>query len=126
MTAVMEVAINRPTKLRFPQGSEVDITASAKSGSIPKYGLTQPLTALADRMESAPIHQLNREPLLTTGDIGNQTIAFAKSSLDMCLSVALNAILMIGGGARRQRVPGRSQSIAEISCEFVASTVRST
>jgi F-type H+-transporting ATPase subunit a len=33
---------------------------------------------------------------------------------------------MIGGSAGRQLVPGRIQSIAELSYEFVASTIRST
>jgi len=40
--------------------------------------------------------------------------------------VALISILMIGGSARRQLVPGRFQSMAEISYEFIASTIRST
>jgi F-type H+-transporting ATPase subunit a len=44
----------------------------------------------------------------------------------MFLSVALISILMIGGVAGRQLVPGRFQSMAEISYEFVASMIRST
>ncbi len=43
MTAEMEVAINRPpTKLRFPQGSEVWITGCPKFGTAEKSGLTNP------------------------------------------------------------------------------------
>src|SRR5258708_33265202 len=76
-------------------------------------------------MKIDPIHQFNIEPLFTIGHIGNQTIAFTNSSLYMFLSVALISILMIGGVARRQLVPGRFQAIAEISYEVVASTVRS-
>ncbi|MEA2829480.1 MAG: hypothetical protein QOF22_228 [Bradyrhizobium sp.] len=38
----MEVAINRPTKLRFPQGSEVSITGCPKFGAAAKSGLTNP------------------------------------------------------------------------------------
>ena len=38
----MEVAINRPTKLRFPQGSEVWITGCPKFGTAEKSGLTNP------------------------------------------------------------------------------------
>jgi F-type H+-transporting ATPase subunit a len=75
-------------------------------------------------MKIDPIHQFNIEPLFTIGHIGNQTIAFTNSSLYMFLAVALISILMIGSG--RQLVPGRFQSIAEISYEFVASTIRST
>src|SRR6202171_2565942 len=80
----------------------------------------------AARMKIDPIHQFNIEPLFTIGHIGNQTIAFTNSSLYMFLSVAVISILMIGGVAGRQLVPGRFQSIAEISYEFVASTIRST
>ena len=43
MTAKMEVAISRrPTKLRFPQGSEVWITGCPKFGAAEKSGLTNP------------------------------------------------------------------------------------
>src|SRR5947208_13261553 len=75
-------------------------------------------------MKIDPIHQFNIEPLFTIGHIGNYTIAFTNSSLYMFLSVALISILMIGGVAGRQLVPGRFQSMAEITYEFVASTVR--
>src|SRR6266849_7102499 len=77
-------------------------------------------------MKIDPIHQFNIEPLFTIGHIGNQTIAFTNSSLYMFVSVAVISILMIGGVAGRQLVPGRFQSMAEISYEFVASTIRST
>ena len=77
-------------------------------------------------MKIDPIHQFNIEPLFTIGHIGNQTIAFTNSSAYMFAAVALISILMIGGVAGRQLVPGRFQSIAEISYEFVATTIRST
>ena len=77
-------------------------------------------------MKIDPIHQFNIEPLFTIGHIGNHTIAFTNSSLYMFLAVAVISLLMIGGMGRRQLVPGRLQSIAEISYEFVASTIRST
>ena len=42
-TAEMEVAINRPpTRLRFPQGSEVWISGCPKFGTAEKSGLTNP------------------------------------------------------------------------------------
>jgi F-type H+-transporting ATPase subunit a len=44
----------------------------------------------------------------------------------MFLSVALISLLMIGGVAGRQLVPGRFQSMAELSYEFVANTIRSS
>jgi F-type H+-transporting ATPase subunit a len=77
-------------------------------------------------MKIDPIHQFNIEPLFTIGHIGNQTIAFTNSSFYMFLAVALISLLMIGGAASRQLVPGRFQSMAEITYEFVASTIRNT
>ena len=75
-------------------------------------------------MKIDPIHQFNIEPLFTIGHIGNQTIAFTNSSLYMFIAVAVISLLMLASG--RQLIPGRFQSVAEISYEFVASTIRST
>jgi F-type H+-transporting ATPase subunit a len=73
-----------------------------------------------------PIHQFNIDKIFTIGHIGNQEIAFTNSSAYMFLSVALISLLMIGGVAGRQLVPGRFQSIAELSYEFVANAIRSS
>ena len=73
-------------------------------------------------MKIDPIHQFNIEPLFTLGHIGNHTIAFTNSSLYMFIAVLLIALLMLASS--RDLVPGRLQSVAEISYEFVASTVR--
>ena len=73
-----------------------------------------------------PIHQFNIDKIFTIGHIGNQEIAFTNSSAYMFLSVALISLLMIGGVAGRQLVPGRFQSLAELSYEFVANTIRSS
>ena len=43
----MEVATNRPTKLRFPQGSEVWINGCPKFGITETSGLTNPATKAA-------------------------------------------------------------------------------
>ena len=72
-----------------------------------------------------PIHQFNIDKIFTIGHIGNQEIAFTNSSAYMFVSVALISLLMIGGVAGRQLVPGRFQSMAELSYEFVANTIRS-
>jgi F-type H+-transporting ATPase subunit a len=69
-----------------------------------------------------PIEQFHIQKLFTIGHIGNQEIAFTNSSAYMFGSVALVALLMIGVSTRL--VPGRMQSIAEISYEFVAGTIR--
>ena len=73
-----------------------------------------------------PIHQFNIDKIFTIGHIGNQEIAFTNSSAYMFISVALISLLMIGGVAGRQLVPGRFQSMAELSYEFVANTIRSS
>ena len=71
-----------------------------------------------------PIHQFNIDKIFTIGHIGGQEIAFTNSSAYMLVTVVLTALLMLATG--RQLVPGRMQSIAEISYEFVADTIRST
>ena len=74
-------------------------------------------------MKIDPIHQFNIEPLFTIGHIGKHTIAFTNSSLYMFLAVAVVSLLMLASG--RQLIPGRVQSVAEISYEFVAGMIRS-
>src|SRR5882672_6945843 len=50
-TMQMEIAINRPpTKLRFPQGSEVWITGCPKFVTAAKSGLTNPALKAATRL----------------------------------------------------------------------------
>jgi F-type H+-transporting ATPase subunit a len=73
-----------------------------------------------------PIHQFNIDKIFTIGRIGNQEIAFTNSSAYMLLTVGLISLLMIGGVAGRRLVPNRFQSMAELSYEFVANTIRSS
>ena len=73
-----------------------------------------------------PIEQFQIHKIFTIGHIGGQEIAFTSSSAYMFLAVAVISLLMIGGSAGRQLVPGRIQSVAELSYEFVASMIRST
>ncbi|NEW95608.1 F0F1 ATP synthase subunit A [Rhodopseudomonas sp. BR0G17] len=75
-------------------------------------------------MAADPIHQFQITKLFTLGHVGGQEIAFTNSSAYMFGTVALIAILMLVPG--RQLVPGRFQSIAELSYEFVANMIRST
>jgi F-type H+-transporting ATPase subunit a len=77
-------------------------------------------------MKIDPIHQFNIENLFKIGQFGDHAIYFTNSSAYMLVAVALISILMIGGAAAGQLVPGRFQSMAEITYEFVASTIRST
>jgi F-type H+-transporting ATPase subunit a len=73
-----------------------------------------------------PIHQFNIVKLATLGEIAGHEIAFTNSALFMVIAVASITALLVGTTARAALVPGRLQSIAEISYEFVANTVRST
>src|SRR6516162_1323721 len=72
-----------------------------------------------------PIHQFNINNFFPIGHIGGHTIYFTNSSAYMLLSVAVICLLMIGGVAGRQLVPGRLQGMAEVSYEFVAQMIRS-
>ena len=72
-----------------------------------------------------PIEQFSIHRIFTIGHIGNQEIAFTNSSAYMFGTVALISLLMIGGVAGKQLVPGRIQSMAELSYEFVANMIRS-
>jgi F-type H+-transporting ATPase subunit a len=73
-----------------------------------------------------PIHQFQIKNLLTFGHIGGQEIAFTNSALFMLIALAVIAALTIGATASRALVPGRMQSVVEMSYEFVADTLRST
>jgi F-type H+-transporting ATPase subunit a len=73
-----------------------------------------------------PIEQFKLDNLFKIGQIGDHPIYFTNSSAFMVLAVVLTAVLMIGGVAGGKLVPGRFQSMAEITYEFVASMVRST
>jgi len=73
-----------------------------------------------------PIHQFEIENLFKIGQIGNQAIYFTISSLYMLVTVVIISLLTIGGVAGARLVPGRFQSIAEMSYEFAADMVRTT
>jgi F-type H+-transporting ATPase subunit a len=77
-------------------------------------------------MNIDPIHQFNIINLFKIGQFGDHAIYFTNSSAYMLLAVALISLLMVGGMSGAQLVPGRLQSVAEITYEFVASTLRST
>lgn len=72
-----------------------------------------------------PIHQFAVEPILAWHPFGID-VSFTNASLFMVLVVAAVCFLMFVGTAQRSIVPGRLQSAAEMSYEFVASTVRLT
>jgi F-type H+-transporting ATPase subunit a len=71
-----------------------------------------------------PIHQFHIVNLFKIGQIGDHAIYFTNSSAYMLLAVVIISVLMIGGSAGGQLVPGRFQSMAEITYEFIAATIR--
>lgn len=70
-----------------------------------------------------PIHQFEINTLVPLGNTG---FGLTNSALFMILATVLVTGLMVLGVRNRELVPGRFQSLAEMSYEFVASTVKST
>jgi|SRR5579862_735771 len=77
-------------------------------------------------MQLNPIEQFEIHDMMPLVSMGGRNIAFTNSALFMLLIVVLVSALLIGATAQRAMVPGRLQSIAEMSYEFVANTVRSS
>ena len=73
-----------------------------------------------------PIHQFQIKNILTFGRIGGVEIALTNSALFMFTALALISLLMLGATGPRALVPSRMQAIAEMSYEFVATTLRSS
>src|ERR1700690_3344067 len=77
-------------------------------------------------MQVDPIHQFQIHDMVPMINMGGHQIAFTNSALFMMIIVFGVSALMIGASAPRAVIPGRLQSIAELSYEFVANTVRSS
>jgi F-type H+-transporting ATPase subunit a len=73
-----------------------------------------------------PIHQFEIKNLFSLGHIGGYEIAFTNSALYMLIALGVILLLMLGATSSRAVVPGRLQGVAEMSYEFIASTLRST
>jgi F-type H+-transporting ATPase subunit a len=77
-------------------------------------------------MQVDPIHQFEIKSLAPLATMGGHQFNFTNSALMMFIIVGAVSTLLIGATASRAVVPGRLQSIAEMSYEFVANTVRSS
>jgi F-type H+-transporting ATPase subunit a len=77
-------------------------------------------------MAADPIHQFEIKNLFTIGTIGHTEIAFTNSALFMLIALGAISALMLGATSARALVPGRMQTLAEMSYEFVATTLRSS
>src|SRR6202142_2260273 len=76
-------------------------------------------------MAADPIHQFRIIDLFPVAKIGHTEIAFTNSAAFMLAAVIVITAFLVIGTARRGLVPSRLQSAAELSYEFVATTVRS-
>jgi F-type H+-transporting ATPase subunit a len=77
-------------------------------------------------MQLDPIEQFQIKNLLPLGNLGGHQIALTNSAIYMFVVVALASALLIGATAPRAVVPGRLQSAAEMTYEFVATTLRNS
>ena len=76
---------------------------------------------MAEAMD--PIHQFKIEPIINLHLFGIDA-SFTNASLFMLIIVLAASALMIFGTSTRSIVPGRLQSAAEMTYEFVANTVQ--
>ena len=71
-----------------------------------------------------PIEQFDIHPIISLGHIGRSEIAFTQSALLMFVAVGLITAAILFATRSRSIVPGRLQSLVEMTYEFTASTVR--
>jgi F-type H+-transporting ATPase subunit a len=71
-----------------------------------------------------PIHQFQIVNLFTVAKLGNTEIAFTNSAAFMFATVALVSGFLIATTGERALVPGRLQSLSEMTYEFVAGMLR--
>jgi F-type H+-transporting ATPase subunit a len=72
-----------------------------------------------------PIEQFKITNYFVFARFGRFELAFTESAAFMLLALVLIGALMIGATSQRALIPGRLQSVAEMSYEFVASMLRS-
>jgi F-type H+-transporting ATPase subunit a len=77
-------------------------------------------------MQLDPIEQFQIKNLVPMMSVGGHQIAFTNSAAYMFVIVILVSLLLIGATAPRALVPGRLQSAAEVTYEFVATTLRNS
>lgn len=66
-----------------------------------------------------PLHQFVIKPIVPL-EVAGTDISFTNSSLFMVLAVVASTVFLLGGMARAKTVPGRWQSMVEMTYEFVA------
>ena len=133
--AVGDVRVRALRLLR--RSAECDASGRSRSGGVPGLRRRGRKRSIAPQRRAKgqtrpnrpwPIRSINSKSskFFTIGHIGGQEIAFTNSSLYMVIAVGVIGALLVGMTASRSLVPGRLQSLAELSYEFVATTIRST
>ena len=72
-----------------------------------------------------PLDQFTIKPLVQI-EIGNADLSFTNASLAMLITVLSISLFLVVGMSRGRLVPGRWQSMAEMSYEFVAGLLKET
>lgn len=73
-------------------------------------------------IELHPLDQFKIEPLIPI-HIGGLDASFTNSALLMVIAIVVASLVVIVGSSKRALVPGRWQSLAEISYEFIAGMI---
>jgi F-type H+-transporting ATPase subunit a len=73
-----------------------------------------------------PLHQFEIKVILPFGQVLGRDIGLTNSALYMVVALVIITVLTLGTTASRALVPGRLQSVTEISYEFIANTLRAT
>jgi F-type H+-transporting ATPase subunit a len=74
---------------------------------------------------NSPLHQFEIHTLLPLS-VGGTDISFTNSAAFMLLALVLSTLFLVLGMRKRALVPGRWQSMAEMSYEFIAGMLRDT
>ena len=73
----------------------------------------------------SPLAQFEIKTLVPV-DLGSIDASFTNSSAFMVLAVVLATVFLVGGMRKGEMVPGRWQSMAELSYEFIVNLIRET
>ncbi len=76
-------------------------------------------------MQINPMEQFRVEPIIPL-HIAGYDVSFTNQALVMCVVVAAISIFMMMAATSRRLVPGRMQSMAELSYEFVGNMIHSS
>jgi F-type H+-transporting ATPase subunit a len=82
------------------------------------------MTAKGERTVASPLEQFEIKRFVEIGEVGGFDLSFTNAALFMVLATVVCSAFMILSVRSRALVPGRWQSMAELSYEFVANMVR--